>query len=186
MREFKDLFDREINIGDTVMNIWSSSTYIPTHDYNKNYKGQGQCAPGDIQFRVAVVTRFTQHTIAIKYTLGKEEKKCNIKNTRNRILIMAKYNETTKKSDEIHADCNTCLNNSFHIDKKNDEIKRLDSINASFLIKMNKAKELIKKQKSDDKDKAEEIKSLQNHAEDLQENLRHLQRDYTRFTILDL
>ena len=77
---FKDLFGREIKIGNTVLNVWAN-----TNDYNQ--RGDGE--PGIIQYRVAKVIKFCPKSIRIQYTQKTILKEVCIFNTCNRIIIMA-------------------------------------------------------------------------------------------------
>ncbi len=79
-RIFKDLFGKEIEVGQTVLNLWAND-----NDYPK----RGEGGPGVIQFRISGVVKINPKSIRIEYMNShKEMAQCNIYNTSNRILIM--------------------------------------------------------------------------------------------------
>ena len=80
---FKDLFNREIKIGDTVLNMWANDRF---------YTNQGDGGPGVIQYRFAKVIKFCPQSIRIEYSQGKTIKDTSIFNTHNRIIVMIDNN----------------------------------------------------------------------------------------------
>ncbi len=87
---FKDLFGKEIKIGDTVLNIWANNGF---------YRDIGQGDAGVFQYRIAKVIKFCPKSIRIEYMQNNELRDTSIFNTHNRIIIMTNKNEIINDSD---------------------------------------------------------------------------------------
>lgn len=82
-KEYKDLLDKEVKIGDKVLHLW---TYVDTKGYPHGGKGAIKC-------KIATVVKFTPSGIQIKYIKDGTECKSVVRNIKNRILVLTKNNE---------------------------------------------------------------------------------------------
>ena len=151
---FKDLFDRKISLGDTVLYVWANDDL---------YHARGDGDPGAIQYRIGKVIRFTPKSIRLEYLKKGEKVETSIFNTHNRIIIMSDNGEieaddeskqSLKEKDDIILELQRSL------------LKTTQALNRTSSKVKNRDKKIIKLTK-DNKDAENEFKKYHNDRFDL-------------------
>jgi len=91
-KKFKDLFGREIEVGDTVLNVWANTD---------TYRQRGQGGEGVVQWRIATVIKLCPSSIRIEYDHEGEKRDCSIYKTQNRIIRMSNNGDITS---DVHSE----------------------------------------------------------------------------------
>jgi hypothetical protein len=128
---------------------------------NDLYRDKGQGGEGAIQYRVAKVIKINPKSIRIEYSHEGELRDCNIYNTANRIIVM---NDDGSISSE----------------------KNVNAIIRAKTEKHNRIKKKYVNIKKKLEQSESKIGKLTKKIDDLQTIIDDFEKDYERFTILDL